>query len=40
MSDWELAGIEFIIENDFYGMRDGETEQEIVDSLIQNYYSE
>jgi len=40
MSEWNYVNIEYIIENDYYGMRDEEGEQEMVDNLIQQNYTE
>jgi hypothetical protein len=40
MSDWELAGIDFIIEHDYFGIQDPEDEQEVVAQLFQQQYWE
>jgi len=40
MSDWELAGIDYIIENDFFGIHDPEDEQEVVNQMFRPTYSE
>jgi len=40
MSDWELAGIDFIIEHDYFGIHDAEDEQEVVSQMFPPTYSE
>lgn len=37
---WHYGNVDFIIENDFYAMRDVEGEQEMVDTFTQEQYQE
>lgn len=40
MNEWNYVNIEYIIENDYYGMRDEEGEQEVIAELFQQTYVE
>jgi hypothetical protein len=40
MQEWNYINLDFIIENDYYAMRDEEGEQEMVDTFTQEQYQE